>query len=155
MGCSNANGWCGVTASCQRCWLMTYSAPHRKNWGVAGPALPVPAPAPVQVPAAPQRAEPARVVRPWQVVRAEREGSLVAKVKANKFCSLSGAPTWQAWLFGFDPAIYRVFMERMAKARGCGGNTQVMMGILAEIEQRGGSRRLLDFLAASHPSVLA
>jgi hypothetical protein len=42
MKCSNATGWCGDVRNCQRCWLMTYSANHRRNWGVAGPPDPHP-----------------------------------------------------------------------------------------------------------------
>lgn len=46
--------WCGNVRpgepfvrgrDCERCWLMTHSAPHRANWKVAGPAVEVVAPA--------------------------------------------------------------------------------------------------------------
>lgn len=49
MKCGPGN-WCGNVKAgepfdrarhCERCWLMTHSAPHRKNWGVDGPAVEV------------------------------------------------------------------------------------------------------------------
>lgn len=48
MRCGPATGWCGRVRAgepfdpardCDRCWLMTHSATHRANWGVAGPAV--------------------------------------------------------------------------------------------------------------------
>lgn len=49
MSCGPTTGWCRrvkprqpyTPDQCQRCWLMIHSAEHRKNWGVAGPPLPV------------------------------------------------------------------------------------------------------------------
>lgn len=53
--------WCGTVRpgepytrdQCQRCWLMTHSAPHRANWKVEGPAVAVVKPSP-----RPPKAEP-------------------------------------------------------------------------------------------------
>lgn len=78
MSCGPKTGWCGrvkphhpyTADQCQRCWLMTHSADHRRNWGVDGPALSVPAApsvrqaAPAKKPCCGGGNKPQRVARP-------------------------------------------------------------------------------------------
>jgi hypothetical protein len=64
--CGPLTGWCArvrpgepyTRDQCQRCWLMTHSANHRRNWGVAGPAVEV------RKPPRPARAKPPAAVCP-------------------------------------------------------------------------------------------
>ena len=64
MSCGPLTGWCGNVrpgepydrGQCQRCWLMTHSENHRRNWKVEGPA--------VEVVAAPAKPAPARKAKP-------------------------------------------------------------------------------------------
>lgn len=77
------------------------------------------------------------------------------KVKVDKFCSLSTSPSWQAWLFHLDAAIYRKFMRRLQESRGCNQNKDLMVELLKEFEQIPGAvEKLFEFLSKHYPHMI-
>lgn len=81
--------------------------------------------------------------------------TVMLRVKVEKFCSLSTSPSWQAWLFHFDQAIYFRFIKKLAESRGCNQNKDLMTVVLTEIEAvEGGGAKLLDFLTKHYPTML-
>ncbi len=77
------------------------------------------------------------------------------KVKVDKFCSLSTSPSWQAWLFHLDAAIYRKFMRKLQESRGCNQNKDLMVELLKEFEQVPGAvDKLFDFLQKHYPYMI-
>ncbi len=76
------------------------------------------------------------------------------KLKVELFCALATSISWQTWLYHFDAEIYRSFITKLYKARGCGENKIVMIDILEEIQKIGGDEQLLRFLNENYPHVI-
>jgi hypothetical protein len=77
------------------------------------------------------------------------------KVKVDKFCSLSTSPSWQAWLFHLDAAVYRKFMRRLQESRGCNQNKDLMVELLKEFERMPGAvDKLFEFLSKHYPHMI-
>lgn len=77
------------------------------------------------------------------------------KIRADRFCSLSTSPSWQAWLFHFDVTIYRRFIRRLQESRGCNQNREIMVELLKEIEAvDGGLDKLMEFLGKHYPHMI-
>ncbi len=77
------------------------------------------------------------------------------KIKVDKFCSLSTSPSWQAWLFHFDVAIYRRFMRQLQESRGCNQNRDIMVELLKEVEKvPEGVEKLFGFLEKHYPHMI-
>lgn len=78
------------------------------------------------------------------------------EIRVEKFCALSTSQSWQAWLFNFNEPLFKSFLERLQKSRGCSQNTVIMTDVLKEIERiDGGIAKLHEFLHREHPTVLA
>ena len=77
------------------------------------------------------------------------------RINTNKFCSLSTSPSWQAWLFHFNAAIYKQFMGKLRESRGCTHSRDIMIELLADIDKiEGGTTKLGDFLKQQYPHML-
>lgn len=76
------------------------------------------------------------------------------EIKVEQFCSLATSPSWQAWLYKYNPDTYRSFIARLQNSRGCSQNRDIMKETLADIKRLGGDDQLLAFLTENYPHMI-
>jgi hypothetical protein len=76
------------------------------------------------------------------------------KLKVEQFCSLATSPSWQAWLYKYNPEIYADFIKKIKLNNSCTRNKEYMTDVLTKIDQAGGGDDLCDFLLNHYPYVI-
>lgn len=76
------------------------------------------------------------------------------KIKTDQFCSLATSPSLQTWLYNNDAELYRNFIGRLQRSRGCSQNRELMLELLTEIENRGNGKSLAQFILSNYPHMI-
>ncbi len=77
------------------------------------------------------------------------------EIKVDQFCSLATSPSWQAWLYHFDPEMYKSFIVKLQASRGCSQNRDIMTETLLDIQRReNGEEQLKAYISSNYPHMI-
>lgn len=76
------------------------------------------------------------------------------KILESRFCSLSRAKDFQAFLKKLDPELYQKLSNHLQLNEGCKSNSAKMKNIYAEIKKRGKEPQLLEFMNDRYPHMV-
>jgi hypothetical protein len=79
---------------------------------------------------------------------------MTAEIKTNAFCGLSRSEDFQKWLEAISKDLHKDLLTVVHAAKGCRANSNKMMDIYFELNQRGMEPQLITFLKRRFPWIL-
>ena len=79
---------------------------------------------------------------------------MAAEIKTNAFCGLSKSEDFQKWLEATDKDLHKDLMTVVHTSKGCRANSNKMMDIYFELNQRGMEPHLITFLKRRFPWII-
>lgn len=76
------------------------------------------------------------------------------RIKSEQFCAIATSPSWQAWLYNYNSALYKQFIDKLTTSTGCTKNREIMLSVLDQIGLMGGTDSLTEFLTKNYPHVI-
>lgn len=76
------------------------------------------------------------------------------KLIQDRFCGLSRAKDFQAFLRGLSPSLYQSLINHLQLNEGCKSNSVKMREIYSAIKESGDENKLLDFMLERYPHMV-
>lgn len=76
------------------------------------------------------------------------------RIKSEQFCAIATSPSWQAWLYNYNSALYKQFIDKLTTSTGCTKNREIMLSTLDQIGLMGGTDSLAELLMKNYPHVI-
>jgi len=76
------------------------------------------------------------------------------KIHESRFCGLSRAKDFQAFLKNVDAELHQKLLNHLQLNEGCKSNSKKMKNIYAEIKSRGKEQQLIDFMMDRYPHMV-
>lgn len=77
------------------------------------------------------------------------------RILESRFCSLSRAKDFQAFLKNLDSELYQLLINHLQLNEGCKSNSEKMKSIYLNIKSRGKENELISFMLDRYPHMVA